>query len=69
MATNNIDTSIWITQQALASELGVTVQCIHNWIARKKIEAKKIAGSRLILVNRLTAPAINTRKSTSKSTV
>ncbi len=53
---NNIDTNIWITQQALASERGVTVQCVHNWIKRKRIESMKIPGSRLVLVNRDTAP-------------
>ena len=54
---NQIDVSRWITQQALASELGVTVQCIHNWIKRNKIESMKIPGSRLVLVDRTTAPA------------
>lgn len=54
--SKNIDTSKWITQQALASELGVTVQCIHNWIKRKKIDYMKIPGSRLVLVNRVNAP-------------
>lgn len=54
----NIDTAIWITQQAMATKLGVTVQCVHNWISRKKIVFKKIDGSRLILVNRTTAPEV-----------
>lgn len=36
----NIDTSIWITQQALADELGVSIQRVHNWIHRHKITAK-----------------------------
>jgi len=53
---NQIDVSKWITQQALASELGVTVQCIHNWIKRNKIESMKIPGSRLVLVDKTTAP-------------
>lgn len=59
---NQIDTSVWITQQSLANELGVTVQCVHNWIKRKKIESMVIAGSRLILVNRDTAPAPKQKK-------
>lgn len=59
----NIDTTKWVTQQALASELGVTVQCINNWIARKKIDFMKIKGSRLTLVDKTTAPIA------SKSTV
>lgn len=56
MAKTTIDTNIWVTQQALASELGVTVQCIHNWIKRQKIEFMKIPGSRLVLVDRTSAP-------------
>jgi len=54
--SNNIDTTKWITQQALANELGVTVQCVHNWIKRDKIESMKIPGSRLVLVNKDTHP-------------
>jgi DNA-binding transcriptional regulator YiaG len=57
-----IDTSIWITQQALANELGVTVQCVHNWIQRKKIESIKIEGSRLVLVNKESAPVPHIKK-------
>lgn len=57
MATK-IDTDIWVTQQALATELNVTVQCVHNWIERKKITAKKIEGSRLTLVDKTTAPIV-----------
>lgn len=54
MAT--INTDIWVTQQALANELGVTVQCIHNWIKRERIQYKRIDGSRLVLVNKESAP-------------
>lgn len=56
MASTTIDTAKWITQQALANELGVTVQCVHNWIKRKRIDSMIIPGSRLVLVNRDTAP-------------
>lgn len=59
---NQIDTSIWITQQSLANELGVTVQCVHNWIQRKRIESMNIPGSRLVLVNRDTAPTPKHKK-------
>lgn len=59
---NSIDTNKWVTQQALANELGVTVQCIHNWIARDKIEFMKIPGSRLVLVNKYTAPTPQIKK-------
>lgn len=53
---NNIDFTQWITQQSLANELGVKVQCVHNWIKRKKIQSKRIEGSRLVLVDKTTAP-------------
>ncbi len=64
MSINNIDINTWVTQQSLANELGVTVQCIHNWIERKRITAKKINGSRLILVDRtsIVPPKINKYK-------
>ena len=54
--SNNIDISKWVTQQSLAAELNVTVQCVHNWIKRNKIAFKKIEGSRLVLVDKTTAP-------------
>jgi DNA-binding transcriptional regulator YiaG len=54
---SNIDTTKWITQAALAAELGVTVQCVHNWIKRKRIDKMSIPGSRLVLVDKTTAPA------------
>lgn len=57
--TQRIDFTRWITQQALANELGVTVQCVNNWIRRKKINSIKIEGSRLVLVDRTTAPTVN----------
>lgn len=62
MAQTTIDTTIWITQQALANELGVTVQCVHNWIQRKRIVSMKIHGSRLVLVDRTTAPIPKAKK-------
>jgi predicted site-specific integrase-resolvase len=65
--TNNIDTTVWVTQQALAAELGVTVQCIHNWIGRGKIKDKRIPGSRLVLVDKRTAPEPGTKPSSKKS--
>jgi hypothetical protein len=57
-----IDTEVWVTQQSLASELGVKVQCVHNWIKRNKIASKKIPGSRLVLVSRINAPIPGQRK-------
>lgn len=62
MATNKIDTNVWVTQASLAKELGVKVQCIHNWIGRGKINAKKIEGSRLVLVDKTSANTTDLRK-------
>lgn len=59
---NNIDTSIWITQQALANELECSVQRVHNWIKRKKVQSKKIEGSRLVLVDRTSVILEDLRK-------
>lgn len=52
METKNIDLNVWVTQQALATEYSVTVQCVHNWIKRKKVDSKQIEGSRLVLVDK-----------------
>jgi DNA-binding transcriptional regulator YiaG len=48
----NIDTDIWITQQALATELNTSVQRVHNWIKRGKISAKYVKEINLTLVDR-----------------
>jgi len=56
---NNIDLSRWVTQQSLANDLKVTVQCVHNWIKRGKIDSQKIDGSRLTLVDKT---SIKTKK-------
>lgn len=47
MAKNN-----WKSQQVLATELGVKVQVVHNWIRRKdkRINSKKDANTGLTLV-------------------
>jgi hypothetical protein len=52
MKNNNIDLNQWVTQQSLANDLKVTVQCVHNWIKRGKIDSQKIEGSRLVLVDK-----------------
>jgi len=49
-----IDSKIWVTQQSLANELGTSVQRVHNWIRREKIETKFIPELNITLVNRLT---------------
>lgn len=49
-----IDLSIWVTQQALANQLGVKVQNVHNWVRRGKIQSQKLPGSRIPLVNKNT---------------
>lgn len=59
---SKIDTNKWVTQQAMANELGVTVQCVHNWIKRNKIESLTIPGSRLVLVNKESAPTPKTKQ-------
>ncbi len=58
---SSIDTSIWVTQQSLANDLGVTVQCVHNWIKRSKINFKRIEGSRLVLVDKTSINTIDKR--------
>jgi DNA-binding transcriptional regulator YiaG len=60
---NNIDTSLWCTQQDLAIKLNVTVQCVNNWIRRNKINYQKIGHSRLILVDKNFIPSDNRLKS------
>ena len=52
MRAHEIDYSIWVTQQQLADELQMSVQRIHNWIKRNKIEAVYIDELHLTLVNR-----------------
>lgn len=54
-----IDITKWVTQQALADELGVNVQNVHNWVQRKKIDTYTLPGSTTVLVNRETI-TINT---------
>lgn len=48
----NLDLNTWITQQALADELGFSVQRIHNWVQRNKIEWQRLPNSKIILVNK-----------------
>lgn len=47
MAKKNetLDLSIWITQRALADELGIAIQNVHNWVQRGKIKVKKLPGN------------------------
>ncbi len=54
MSNINLDTSIWITQLALANELSIKVQNVHNWVRRNKIEWQYLPGSRIKLVNKHT---------------
>ena len=50
---DKIDTSVWITQQQLANELGTSVQRVHNWVRRGNIESMHIKELNITLVNRL----------------
>lgn len=47
-----IDTNIWVTQQALANERGIAVQNVHNWVQRNKIDWILLPGSTTKLVNK-----------------
>ena len=48
-----IDFNIWTTQQQLANELNCSIQRVHNWIKRSKIEAKQFPElNNQVLVNR-----------------
>ncbi len=48
----NINPDVWVTQQILANELNMSVQRVHNWIKRNKIETKYIPALKITLVNR-----------------
>ena len=51
----NIDFTKWVTQQALANELGVTVQRVHNWAKRGNIECRAFPElNNQVLVNKTT---------------
>jgi len=52
MGTKNVNTLLWITQKALADEMGIPVQNVHNWVRRGKIQYQKLPGSKIILVNK-----------------
>lgn len=52
MDTINIDSDKWVTQQILADNLGISVQRVHNWIKRNKIETKYIKELKITLVNK-----------------
>lgn len=41
----------WISQQKLADDLGITIQRVHNWIKRNKIESKYDSNLKMTLVN------------------
>ena len=56
---DNIDTSVWITQKALADQLNVNVQNVHNWVRRGKIDYQRLPGSKIILVNKNTISVDN----------
>lgn len=49
----SIDTDIWITQQQLADEMNISIQRVHNWVQRKKIESMRVKElGNIRLVNR-----------------
>lgn len=52
MTSKKLDLDVWVTQQSLANEMNTSVQRVHNWIKRGKIQSKTIKGSRLVLVDK-----------------
>lgn len=56
-----LDTTIWVTQQALADEKGIPVQNVHNWVRRKKIDWMLLPGSTTKLVNKTTISVDNSK--------
>lgn len=50
--SDKINIKKWVTQQALADELGVGVNTVNNWISRGKIKWMFLPGSSLILVKK-----------------
>lgn len=38
----NIDTSRWITQREMSRLCKCSIQCVHNWIKREKVDFIKI---------------------------
>ena len=47
----NIPATTWISQQKLADDLNISVQRVHNWIARNKIQSKYDKNLKMWLVN------------------
>lgn len=41
----------WISQQKLADDLAISVQRVHNWIRRNKIQSKYDKDLKMNLVN------------------
>jgi len=50
--TKNVST--WYTQQQLADKLNISVQRVHNWVKRGKIDTKELPPSNILLVNPFT---------------
>lgn len=55
-----LDLRLWVTQQALADELGIKIQNVHNWVQRGRIETYTLPNSTTVLVNKETI-SINTK--------
>jgi|ERR1700748_509451 len=52
--SQSLDLNVWVTQQALADEMNIPVQNVHNWVQRNKIEWVVLPGSTTKLVNKTT---------------
>lgn len=48
---DKVDSIKWISQQKLADDMNVSIQRVHNWVQRKKIETKYDPDLKMILVN------------------
>ena len=57
----NLDMNVWVTQQALADELGIPVQNVHNWVQRNKINFVLLPGSTTKLVDKTSIRVDNTK--------
>lgn len=51
---HKIDYETWVTPQALADELGISVATVTNWIARKNIKSRYIPEFKKYLVDKTT---------------
>lgn len=44
----------WCTQKQLADKLNISIQRVHNWVRRGKVDTKELPPTNTLLVNKLT---------------